>query len=388
MKLKIMTVIPLLLAIVTSAPGEEIQPERPQYKQEQIILNPDDFSASDEKAYLAFPAVVRLNDQEVLISYKRGQHHGRDINAVLEVVRFNTKTNRIIERKKLGGQQGLIYQMGEWIKFPNGRIGNIVDVQRVVHDHGSNRHHRDGSWWATSDDNGRSFSPMKKLGVIDGIEYGYIFEGVIVDNTVYVLAMDFPELTSRKSSYDEQGKRIYGRVSIIASSDNGKSWSHVRNLSHEFGDLDLNESSLIQHKKGFIVATRGYDSKIRLHRVDKDFRLIKQRDLTADNAFIGTHIGRPRLFRHQGNMYLLGRNARGGPMELALFRIDPETFAVTRHVVLGPDKGVHIKDGYYAVPYFQEKDGQELFNVITYRMPKGKKNPVIVRLEFLWDQVR
>ncbi|MBL4886525.1 MAG: exo-alpha-sialidase [Planctomycetaceae bacterium] len=388
MRLHVFIVMAFLLVDISYAVGAGPKPERPQYKREQVILNPDDFVASGEKSYLAFPAIVRLNDQEILISYKRGRSHGRDLDAILETVRFNTLTNKVVERKILGSQQGLIYQMGEWIKFPDGRLSNIVDVQKVVRDHGANRHHRVGSMWATSDDNGKSFSPMKKLGPIDGIEYGYIFEGVIVDNTVYVLAMDFPELTSRKSSYDEQGKRIYGQVSIIASSDNGRSWSRIRNLSREFGNLDLNESSLTPYKNGFIVATRGYDSKVRLHRVDKDFRLLKQRDLTADNEFIGTHIGRPRLFNHDRNLYLLGRNARGGPMELALFRIDPETFSVQRHVELGPNKGVTIKDGYYAVPYYQKKNGQTLFNVITYRMPKGKKYPEIVRLEFLWNEVR
>ena len=139
----------------------------------------------------------------------------------------------------------------------------------------------------------------------------------------------------------------------------------------------------------FLIATRGYDNKVRLHRVDQNFRLIKQRDLTDACKTIGTHIGRPRLFKRDGRLYLLGRNSRGGPMELALFRLDPDSFDVERHIVLDPEPGVTIKDGYYAVPYFQQSSDQTLFNVITYRMNRDKqKSPELVRLEYLWKEVR
>lgn len=377
----------LVLFLTASAVSADPRPERPAYKQEQVILNPDQFAAEKQMSYLAFPAVLRLNPQEILISYKRGRRHASDPGAVLEMVRFNTGTNQITQRKVIGKQQPLIFQMGEWVRFPQGRIGNFVDVQHVVQ--ARKRNHRTGVYWTMSDDQGQTFSPMQKLGPIDGVEYGYIFEGAIVGDTVYLLAMDFPELTARKSAYDEQGKRIYGQVSVIASDDNGKHWRHVRNLSQEFGKLNLNESSLIVDGDEFLIATRGYDNKVRLHRVDQDFRLIKQRDLTDACKTIGTHIGRPRLFKRDGRLYLLGRNSRGGPMELALFRLDPDSFDVERHIVLDPEPGVTIKDGYYAVPYFQQSGDQTLFNVITYRMNRDKqKSPELVRLEYLWKEVR
>ncbi|HAH44703.1 MAG TPA: exo-alpha-sialidase [Planctomycetaceae bacterium] len=377
----------LILLLTTSSTYADPKPERPAYKQEQVILNPDQFAAEKQMSYLAFPAVLRLNPQEILISYKRGRRHSSDPGAVLEMVRFNTETNQITERKIIGEQQPLIFQMGEWVQFPDGRIGNLVDVQKLVQ--ARKRNHRTGVYWTISDDQGQTFSPMQKLGPVGGVEYGYIFESAVVGDTVYMLAMDFPELTARKSAFDEQGKRIYGQVSVIASDDNGQNWKHVRNLSREFGDLNLNESSIIVDGKEFLIATRGYDNKIRLHRVDQDFRLIKQRDLTDACETIGTHIGRPRLFMRDGCLYLLGRNSRGGPMELALFRINSDTFDVERHVVLDPEPGVTIKDGYYAVPYFQQRNDQTLFNVITYRMsPEKQKHPELVRLEFLWNEVR
>ncbi|EDL60187.1 hypothetical protein PM8797T_20598 [Gimesia maris DSM 8797] len=377
----------LLLLLINSAVHADPKPERPVFRQEQVILNPDQFSAEKQMSYLAFPAVLRLNSKEILISYKRGRRHSSDPGAVLEMVRFDTGTNEITERRVIGEQQPLIFQMGEWVQFPQGRIGNLVDVQKVVQ--ARKRNHRTGVYWTMSDDQGKTFSPMQKLGPIDGVEYGYIFESAVVGDTVYLLAMDFPELTARKSAYDEQGKRIYGQVSVIASADNGQSWKHVRNLSREFGDLNLNESSIIVDGTGFLIATRGYDNRVRLHRVDQDFKLIKQRDLTAACETIGTHIGRPRLFKRNGHLYLLGRNSRGGPMELALFRINPDSFDVERHVVLDPEPGVTIKDGYYAVPYFQQNNDQTLFNVVTYRMSAGnQKNPELVRLEFLWNEIR
>ncbi len=377
----------LMLFSATAAVYADPKPERPAYKHEQVILNPDQFTNDKQMAYLAFPAVLQLSPQELLISYKRGRSHASDPGAVLEMIRFNTETAQVTQRKIIGEQQPLIFQMGEWVQFPQGRIGNFVDVQKVVK--ARKRNHRTGVYWTMSDDGGKTFSPMQKLGPIDGVEYGYIFESAVVGDTVYMLAMDFPELTARKSAYDEQGKRIYGQVSVISSDDQGQSWKHVRNLSREFGDLNLNESSMIVDGDGFLIATRGYDNRVRLHRVDRDFKLIKQRDLTTDCKTIASHIGRPRLFIRNERLYLLGRNARGGPMELALFRIDPDTFDVERHVVLDPAPGITMKDGYYAVPYFQQKNDQTLFNVITYRMSSGnQKNPELVRLEFLWNEVR
>ncbi len=379
----------LLITATCPAISAEIEPERPNYKREQILLDSADFVKKDEMPYLAFPALIRINKQEVLISYKRGRSHALDNGAVTEVIRFNTETNKIVSRQIIGGEPDQIYQMGEWIAFPNGSIGNFVDVQQGVLDNGKTRHHRIGIRRAKSEDSGKTFTPMKRVGKIDGVEYGYIFEGIISNDRVYVLAMSFPELTAGKSSLDEKGNRIYGEVSIIASSDNGSSWEHIRNLTHEFGGININESSLIADGDGFIITTRGYDSKERIHRVDKDCHLIKERILTDEYTVIARHIGRPRLFSRDGNLYMLGRNHTAkGPMELGLLRIDPKSLTIERFVVLGPEKGVKLSDGYYGVPYFQEKEEKTMFNVITYRRPVGKTNADLIRLEFLWDEVR
>jgi hypothetical protein len=280
--------------------------------------------------------------------------------------------------------------MGEWVRFPNGRIGLYADVQRVAQDGARNRHHRTGVQWCKSDDGGRTFGPMQQMGPVDGVEYGYIFEGIVSRGQVFMLAMSFPELTERKSFFDEDGKRLFGEVSVLVSSDNGESWRHVRNLSREFGSIDINESSLAEYGEGYIVATRGYDGKARLHVVDKDFHLVRESDITAAHDMIRGVVGRPRLFWRDEKLYLLGRNhsANRPSMELALFRICSESLSVERYVILGPDEGARVGDSYYAVPYFRGTGDDALLNVITYRTQPPRRRPDIVRLEVPWSQVR
>jgi formylglycine-generating enzyme required for sulfatase activity len=68
--------------------------------------------------------------------------------------------------------------------------------------------------------------------------------------------------------------------------------------------------------------------------------------------------------------------------ELALFKLTPDTLAMTGHFVL--DTAPHQKstgDSFYAQPFWQERDGRTRFHLITY---KGGTGPGldIVRLEF------
>ena len=385
-----------ILALLTAAicpgmvAGTEPEPERPEYRREQLVLDSSEFAKAGEMAYLAFPALIRVGEEEeVLISYKRGKSHALDPGAVIEALRFNTENNELVSREVLGGDPELIFQMGEWIAFPNGRIGNFVDVQRVVMDKGKKRHHRVGTYWSSSEDGGQTFSSMKRVGKIEGVEYGYIFEGIVSKGRVYMLAMSFPELTALKSSMNEKGERVYGEVSVIASSDNGESWEHVLNLSREFGGIDINESSLIADGEGFIVSTRGYDSVARLHRVDQDFRVIKERNLTEEYEAVGSHIGRLRLFSRQGNLYVLGRNHT--PPGTHGVGVAAHRFEFPGHRTLcgaRPEGGNKMADGYYAVAYFRGSGEGTRFNVITYRRPGGEANADIVRLEFRWDEVR
>jgi hypothetical protein len=77
----------------------------------------------------------------------------------------------------------------------------------------------------------------------------------------------------------------------------------------------------------------------------------------------------------------------GDPMRLSLFRFDPGTLAITRHVLLDNAEAENVADGYYAAPYWRERAGRTCFNIITYK-GLARRNPDILRLEFDWAEVR
>lgn len=124
--------------------------------------------------------------------------------------------------------------------------------------------------------------------------------------------------------------------------------------------------------KGFSSRRRGYDNRQWPAEFDGNFKLKRKIDLTTQYSFITSYIGRPRLVARDGNVYLLGRNFCGTvssatapapltdgskkhPMRLSLFRIDPASLAITKHVLLDNAAGESVSDGYYAMPYWRER---------------------------------
>ena len=108
-----------------------------------------------------------------------------------------------------------------------------------------------------------------------------------------MLVMTFPELVGK---IGEDGWK-YGKVHVIMSDDNGETWTHVRDLSEEFGNIDINESSFMRIDDQFLVTTRGYDGQERMHLTNDEFKLIKQVNLTEEYTCVNKVIGRPRLFQ-------------------------------------------------------------------------------------------
>lgn len=345
-----------------------------RYKYEEVLRASKDL---EQWAYLAFPSLLRVDSTTVLISYKRGKTHGGDPGAQLELMRYDIQTEDVVETMIIGEKEDLVFQMGEWVKFPNGDIANYVDVQKHVPTPNYRNYYRTGIYYTRSRDGGKSFSPMQKMGPVDGIEYGYAFEDVIVGSRVYMLVMTFPELVGK---IGEDGWK-YGKVHVIMSDDNGETWKRIRNLSEEFGNIDINESSFERIGDQFLVTTRGYDGQERMHLTNDEFKLIKQVNLTEEYTCVNKVIGRPRLFERDGAIYLLGRDYTE-PYSLILYKVEPEKLQLQTYAVLDQ----RPEDAYYAEAFFVEKNGKTFFDVITY-VKAISSLPDIVRLEFLWDDI-
>jgi hypothetical protein len=335
-------------------------------------------SETPDRPYLAFPAIVDLGT-EVLVSFKHGRAHAGDADAPLEWLRFDKASSRTQPQGTLAAVKGEIMQMGEWVRFPNGDIANYIDAQKP-------KVLRTGLAVVRSTDGGRTFGPVQRLGPVDGVEYGYAFDAISRNGSTWMLVMTFANLPGGKLVYKYSSQP--GSVDVIRSDDNGRTWRFVRKLTHELGDAPINESAFVPHGDGFLIVARGYDDRQWLLRTDAAFKVVAKTNLPAAHPFLKT-VDRPRLFQRDGSFYLLGRNRVGQrAAELALFRIDPDTLAVTRHVVLdtAPDQK-SAGDSFYAQPFWHERDGQPHFHLITY---KGGTGPGldIVRLEFDWAEMR
>lgn len=373
--------IGISLVLLMSGPAfvrsAEVTFLNPSYKAERVLVASDPGQAS---GYLAFPDVLDLGS-EILVSFKRGKSHAADPGAVLDLIRIGKTTRQVSQPETLAGLDGKIMQMGEWVQFPNGDIVNYIDVQQVANST------RVGLHSVRSTDGGRTFGPVERVGVVDGVEYGYAFDSVTQGTTTWMLAMTFSNLPGGKSVYPPRPHA--GPVDVIRSDDNGRTWQFVQNLSREFGNVPINESAFVVHQQRFIVTTRGYDDHQRVHLTNADFQVQKQLDYTSLYHMITKHIGRPRLFVRDDRVYLLGRNytKSPGPMQLCLFRLDPSSLAMLTCAVLDNAEGANVTDGYYAVPYFLEEREMTLMCVVTYKGLNARP-PQIVELQYQWDELR
>ncbi|MDO8543119.1 MAG: hypothetical protein Q7S40_22015 [Opitutaceae bacterium] len=326
--------------------------------------------------YTAFPAVLRTGPDEVWVSYKAGRSHATDPGAALEVVQHRLSSGETKLLQRLVAPEPKLYQMGEFARLADGSITLNVDVQSIGWD---GRHYRSGAevfrWSAAR----RAFDPPARMAPVSGVLYGYPFGFITEGETTWQLIMAF--------GYHQPGGRW--SVDALRSTDAGRSWQFVRNLTEEFGGIRGNESGFVRHGDGFIVTTRGYDKIERLHRVNRDFRVQHQVDLTGKHPFLNSYIGRPRLFIRDGQGYLIGRNwtKATGPMQLCLFRFDPETLALVSCVILDNAEQKQVTDGYYAVPVFSGEGDAARLHVITYRA-LNKQFPDILRFDYRWADVK
>jgi len=383
-------------ALATSTVAAALEPRLPAHRAERILV-PSLPSMKDN--YLCFPAVLDL-DRELLVSFKRGSRHGGDAEAVLDMVRIDGNHRSLGGWRTIATLNDQIMQMGEWVRFPNGEVANYIDAQEVD---ANGRNQRIGMRFVRSKDGGRTFGPVERVGVVDGVEYGYPFSFIVEGKTTWALVMSF---TNLQGGYTAHPPRPHaGQVAVIRSEDNGRSWRFVRDLTREFGSVPINESFFLRHRAGFLVVTRGYDNRARLHLTDGAFAVMKQRDLTETHDFIASYVGRPRLFVRDGQVYLIGRNwtqsteATTGPlggdgvptfpaaMKMCLFRLNPDDLTVSSYAILDNMEQANVTDAYYPAPYFRNVNGHTRLFVVDYKA-LNRQPPQIVEFEYLWDEVR
>lgn len=339
------------------------------------------------KNYLAFPTLLRLDDEKVLIAFKRGTSHGSDVDADSDAIVFNTVTNQTIDHFTLGSLPGKKFQLTLPMKTPDGKIRLYADMQHQGQD---DRNYRIGMYHAELVPGKKTTTAWQKLPETDGVEYGYPFDYIVEGNTVYMLAMSF--------GYRPGGK---WSVAVLRSDDGAETWKFVTDITTALGGGAINESSFVKSGDDFLVVCRGYPPQAtRIARFNKEFKLLKVADLTGDDKTTSHYIGWPRVFIRDSQLYVLGRvwpNLPGRPLpstsmkesQLGLIRINPATFEVEK-VALLDNSGtpMAIRDGYYAAPYWQEDHGKTWFNAVTYRAVIGAAAPDIIRLAFHWDEVK
>lgn len=335
---------------------------------EKVLI---DSEVEGGRNYCAFPTILQLDPERVLIAYKRGYAHCLDDSA-LELIQLNPFMNTVDFRSVLEDTSGENCQDPEIMRLPNGDLVIYLDVQTA-----SGKVCRLGIKEFRSHDEGKTWH-LERTSLTDdqGIAYGYIFDDVVLGESVYILAMTFPELENQGS-----GRSVH----LLRSDDNGDHWTHVKNLKEEFG-YSFNESTFLPLEDGFFVITRGDQNIAKAFRMDRNGNMLAERVLTGRfdciNAF-----GRPKLFQYDGSYYLLTRNVpKSGGTDLMVYRFDAKLLAPVSAVRL-QSLNKPAGNSYYAESYFHQNGENIRFDVITYS-DKFSNGPDIVQVMYSWEELR
>jgi len=339
-----------------------------------------------EKKYIGFPTSIQLDQERMLIAFKRGTSHGGDQEADADAIIFNPRTNQVMEHFNLGNLPRKIFQLTVPMKTHDGRIKLYTDLQNRGQD---GKNYRDGIRFSEFNPKTNKTSNWEKLPIIDGIEYGYPFDFIVEGKTVYMLAMSFGYRPGETWS-----------VAVLRSDDGTATWKFVKDITQALGGGPINESSFVRKGDDFYIVCRGYSGQTtRIAHFDQNFNLINVADLTGQAAPLNNYIGWPRIFLKGDHLYVLGRIWPKLPQQtvtnavkdcrLGLVRINAKSLEIEKITLLDNAQGhLPIVDGYYAAFYWQDIEGRSWFNAITYRSFGSAKAPDIIRLSFLWDEVK
>ena len=163
-----------LLALVSSAsaadPVVRVVPPR------SVTMVTASAAQPTEYRYLAFPTVLRMSADEIWVSYKAGRSHATDAGAAMEVVRHSLSTGATSLIQRIPAPGPKLYQMGEFVRHPDGAIDLCIDVQDVGWD---NRHYRSGAETLRWNPARKAFDAAATMAPVGGVQYGYPFEFIV-----------------------------------------------------------------------------------------------------------------------------------------------------------------------------------------------------------------
>ncbi len=362
---------------------DEVHVEKyiPEYIKTQILSSatPEQCGhASEELLYSAFPSVKKISDERAIIIFHRGVKHAYS-HGVLDCIIFNPKTEEVIEQKVIYDDPEYNAQNADLMILPNGDLYITLNVQ-----YPNNAADPYESLAFRSTDGGETWVKSQQPTDQFGHHYSVVHDYAIVGNDVYMLAHKDPQLNNDVS---------LNYMCLVKSSDNCQTWEFVKNLKQEMLYV-FNESTIEYYDGKLLFVGRGDKQVTKAALINLDGTVDKIRNIGVDFDCIG-HNGKAEIIVQDGEYYLILRNMLpdvGNAMELPLYRMDPATLSLETYVELQPkNTGTNGGDGFYAESYFQEKDGEMYFNVITYTRAYTNTSsgvPSIVRFEYKWDEIK
>ncbi len=356
----------------------------PEYIDTQILSAAEPEQCGHDTAndlyYSAFPSVKKVSDERVVIIFHRGVKHAYS-HGVLDCIIYNPTTEEVIEQKVIYDPGVAEYnaQNADLMTLPNGDLYITLNVQ-----HSNSSATAYESLVFRSIDNGDTWEQAGQPTDQLGHHYTVVYDYAIVGNDVYMLASKGPVLNNDES---------LDYMCLVKSSDNCETWEFVSNLTEEL-QYEFNESTIEYYDGKLVFVGRGDKKVTKAALINLDGTVDKIRNIGVDFDCID-HNGKPEIIVKDGEYYLILRsilNDVGNAMELPLFRMDPATLSLETYIELQPkNTGTNGGDGFYAEGFFQEKDGETYFNVVTYTRAYTNTSsgvPSIVRFEYKWDEIK